>query len=369
MTQKLITKIPRNSDSYEIEIGEGLLNSQAQYLSTLASKFAIITHDKIAPLYGQVLYDSLCAAGLKAHLFSFPGGEQNKTRATKEQLEDQLFEKGFGRDSCIIALGGGVVTDLVGYLAATYCRGVPFVTIPTSLMGMVDAAIGGKTGVNVPYGKNLVGCIYQPKKVIIDPATLRSLPKRELVGGVVEMIKHGIILNSQLFDYLEANSNRILELDPAVVEKAIFESCRIKVVVIEEDEKEQGKRRLLNFGHTIGHAIEKLSQYSIPHGEAVAIGILVESYISVQLGILSQKSFERIKDVLVQYQVPLCLPSKYPEQAFIASMSLDKKSLNGRPRFIIVDEIGSSLPYDSSYCISIEEVLLKQAVQWMNDVF
>jgi 3-dehydroquinate synthase len=364
---KLTCKILRESEDYEIEIQSGLLHRQAHYLSSLASRFAIITDDRISPLYGEELVKSLSSSGLEAYLFSFPNGEQYKTRATKERLENQLFDKGFGRDTCVIALGGGIVTDLAGYLAATYCRGVPLVMIPTSLLGMVDASIGGKTGVNVPHGKNLLGCIYQPKKVCIDPSTLKSLPLCELTNGVVEMIKHGLIADRQFFEFLEENSSQLLALDSAILEKAIFVSCRIKKEIVEQDEKENGKRHLLNFGHTIGHALENLTHYSLSHGEAVAIGLLVESYLSVLLGVLNPKSLERIQQILLKYSLPLRLPTRFPIQTILDALKLDKKSLKGRPRFVVIDEIGSSLPYNSIYCTPVEESLIRKALQWMND--
>lgn len=365
--KKLLCTIPSISEPYDIEIQSGLLNlKMASYLSSLAFRFAIITDDKIAGLYGEQLRHLLSACGLEVYLFSFPNGEQHKTRGTKEILENQLFEKGLGRDTCVIALGGGVVTDLAGYLAATYCRGVPLVMIPTSLLGMVDASIGGKTGVNIPFGKNLLGCIYQPKKVLIDPSTLNSLPKKELVNGVVEMIKHGLIADYKFFEYLEENSNQLLALDLPILEKVIFESCRIKKRIVEQDEKEQGKRRLLNFGHTIGHALEKLTHYCLSHGEAVAIGILIESYLSMQLGVLDQISFDRIKKILLQYGLALRLPSKFAVQALYDAMALDKKSLKGQPRFVIIDKIGSSLEYNGSYCTHVDESLIRKALLWMN---
>jgi 3-dehydroquinate synthase len=304
---------------------------------------------------------------LEVHLFSFSNGEQHKTRATKERLENQLFEKGFGRDTCVIALGGGVVTDIAGYLAATYCRGVSLVMMPTSLLGMVDASIGGKTSVNVPYGKNMLGCIYQPKKVVMDLSTLKSLPKKELVNGFVEIIKHGLIADSKLFEDLEKQTAQLLALDSVVLGKTIYESCRIKKEIVELDEKEKGKRHLLNFGHTIGHALEHLTNYSLSHGEAVAIGILVESYLALQLQKLDQNSFDRIHKILVQYGLSLQLPTRFSDSTIMSAMSLDKKSLKGQPRFVMMDAIGSALPFGGSYCTHIDESLLKNAIKWMND--
>lgn len=367
MTQKLICSLSDHPGQYEIEIGNGILNSQSSYLRPLASTFAIITDDKVAPLYGEALQRHLSASGLETCLLSFPHGERHKTRTTKERLENQLFEKGCGRDTCIIALGGGVVTDVAGYIAATYCRGIPFIMAPTSLLGMVDASIGGKTGVNVPQGKNMLGCIYQPKKVVIDLAMLKSLPKKEIANGVVEMIKHGLIADNKLFEDLEKYSDRILSLDSEAIQKAVFISCRIKKEIVEQDEKESGKRRLLNFGHTIGHALENLTDYSISHGEAVAIGLLVESHLSVQRGVLDPKSFDRMREVFIRYGLPLRLPAKFSLQDMLEVMASDKKSLRGQPRFVLIDTIGSCQSHHANYCTHVEESQLKNAIQWMND--
>lgn len=367
MSEKLTCHIPPSPIQYEIEIGHDILKESIEFLGKLAPRFAILTDDLVYTLHGKQLQTSLKASGLEAHLFSFPPGEQNKTRKTKEFLENSMFEAGLGRDTCIIALGGGVVTDIAGYVAATYCRGIPFVMMPTSLLGMVDASIGGKTGVDVPYGKNLIGSIYQPKKVIIDLSTLKSLPKKELSNGAVEIIKHGIIADLAFFEYLETHSSELLSLAIPVIEKAVFHSCQIKKIIVEKDEKEQGERRLLNAGHTIGHALEQLTNFSLTHGEAVAIGLVVESYIALQLGALSKSSFDRIQNILYQYGLPLQLPTRFPPQALYEIMALDKKSKKGQPRFVILDTIGSPRSYNGNYCTHVEESLLKNALQWMND--
>lgn len=364
---KLICTIPAHAIQYEIEIADGILFSQAAFLKSLASKFVIISDDRIGPLHGNSLKENLTSQRMEVHLLSIPTGEEYKTRATKEHLENQLFEKRCGRDTCVIALGGGVVTDLVGYVAATYCRGVPYVMIPTSLLGMVDASIGGKTGVNVPHGKNMLGCIYQPKKVVIDLSLLDTLPKKEFANGMVETIKHALIANASFFEELEKQSDIIA--DKNALQKVVYKSCSIKKEIVEHDEKEKGKRFLLNFGHTVGHALEHLTDYAISHGEAVAIGIIVESYISVMLGILDEESFNRIRQIFVQYKLPLTLPKQFPIQTLLEAMSLDKKSLKGKPRFVILEKIGKPHVYDNEYCTHVDEALIVKALQWMYDLF
>lgn len=369
MTKKIQCQIPQFQESYEIEIGTDLLKEQADYLKNTGLRVAIITDDNVEILYGKKLKEDLLQYGLDTYLFSFPSGESHKTRATKELLENRLLENGLGKDTCILALGGGVVTDVSGYLAATYCRGLPLVMIPTSLLGMVDASIGGKTGVNVPQGKNMIGCIYQPKKVILDLNVLKSLPEKEYINGFVEIIKHGVIADYRLFCHLENNAEALLAKDPALLEQVIFESCRIKKEIVEQDEKEKGKRSLLNFGHTVGHALENLTHHALSHGEAVALGLIAESYLSLQMGKLDQNSFDRIKKILVQYGLPLRIPSQFAIDDILKAMILDKKSRNGEPRFILIEEIGSPLSYEDNYCFPVEKMLLKKTLEWMNHDF
>lgn len=365
MTKKIVCHISNPSQVYEIEIGHEILQTQSTYLRSLASKFALIVDDTVAALYGKSLHHSLRDSGLDVGLFSFSDGEQNKTRATKEKLEDLLLKNKFSRDSCVIALGGGVVTDMAGYLAATFCRGIPLVMAPTSLLGMVDASIGGKNGVNVSQGKNMLGCIYQPKKVILDLWTLKSLPKKEMSNGFVEMIKHGIIANKSLFEDIEKHLELLQNLDGTWLKELIFESCCIKNEIVEQDEKDKGKRLLLNFGHTIGHALETITGFTLSHGEAVAIGIMVESYISVKNCKLDQKSLMRIKELLRRCGFSFQIPSSVTIDSVMNAIASDKKSVGGKPRFVLIQAIGVPAIDNSTYCFSVEESVIKQALNWM----
>lgn len=365
--QKIICQLPRHSITYEIEIGSGLAHQQSQYLNSLSSKFAIISDENVANLYGQSFIDSFRFSASEIHLFSFPAGENSKTRSMKEILENQMLEKGFGRDTCVIALGGGIATDLAGFIAATYCRGIPLVTIPTSLVGMVDASIGGKTAINTPFGKNLIGAIYQPKKVVIDPLFLTTLSKKDLSNGFVEMIKHGMVADQILFENLENNSEHFFKLNLPFIETMIAKNCSIKKEIVEQDEFERGKRHLLNFGHTVGHALEKLTNYALSHGEAVGIGLMVESRLSLELGFIDQNLFERIKAVLIRYGLSFELPFKISTPKILEAMILDKKSINGLPRFVMIDGIESPVSFNCDYCTHVEENILVKVLDWMND--
>lgn len=366
MMRKLICTISRPVESYEIMVFPHLIKNLhllRNDFANLGSRFAIVTDDQVFSLYGQHLHEAFLKLGLEAYLFSFPAGEHSKTRKTKEELENQLFQHQLGRDTCLIALGGGVVTDLTSYLASTYCRGVPVIMIPTSLLSMVDASIGGKTGVNVPWGKNMVGTIYPPSRVLIDSSFLLSLPPKELKNGFVEMLKHGLIADAAYFYFLEEHAKDLLNFDSVKLEQVIWESCRIKAAIVEEDEKDCGKRQLLNFGHTVGHALEKVTHYTLSHGEAVAIGILVESYLSLLSGYLNKDAFDRIEAVFKLYGMPSLASFKMDVDLILETMVLDKKSRNRQPHFVLLKEIGQPV-VNQGYCLPVETDLIKQALEF-----
>jgi 3-dehydroquinate synthase len=329
--------------SSEIRIKRGLITAHPEqivpFLKSLGSKCALITDEALLSLYAYPLKEALQQHGCACTLFSFPGKEPYKTRATKERLEDELFSCGFGRDSVLVALGGGVVSDVVGFVASTYCRGVPYVIIPTTLLAMCDASIGGKTGVNVPYGKNMVGTIYQPKCVYIDQTFLDSLPPGEMKNGMAEILKHAIIADEGLFSFLERHQEELF-CNSDLLEKAITESVRIKKEIVEEDEREEKKRAFLNFGHTVGHALEKLSGYTMAHGEAVAIGMKVESEMAYARGALNKEALARIVHLITAFGLPIAPPFAVSKEELYSAMKGDKKSKAGIIRFVLIDAIG-----------------------------
>jgi 3-dehydroquinate synthase len=309
-------------------------------------KYALITDSTVEELYGKALYSYLMELRYDVQIFSFPAGEGSKTRKTKEKLEDQLLSAGYGRDTTIIALGGGVVTDLAGFLASTFCRGVPLILIPTTLLGMVDAAIGGKTGVNTEHGKNMIGSFYFPEMLVIDPVFLKTLPEKEMFNGTIEMLKAGLIADAEFFE----------KFSNIPIGEAIHRSIEIKRRIVAQDLQETGLRRILNLGHTIGHAIETLSHYEISHGEAVAAGIVLEAQIGYELGILKASAFEKISR-----RFPPVSFNFDPEK-LLSILCTDKKASRRRPRFVFLKDIGVPLDYDGDYCQEVAPELITQVL-------
>ncbi|MGH7884712.1 MAG: 3-dehydroquinate synthase, partial [Thermodesulfobacteriota bacterium] len=266
------------NDSYSIFIGKGITEFIFEQIKTqnLAYSYVIITDSNVKQLYGDILLKKMRLIFPRVELISFPAGEQNKNRETKSYLEDKMLELKFARDSAIIALGGGVVGDIAGFVAATYVRGLNYIQIPTSLVACVDSSIGGKTAVDTKHGKNLIGAFHQPKAVFINTDTLKTLNKKEINEGLAEVIKYGVIMDKNFFSYLEENIEEVHKHDDEVILNIIKTSCMIKAEVVKKDEKESNLRKILNFGHTIGHAIEQLSEYTISHGEAISRGMVLE---------------------------------------------------------------------------------------------
>ena len=328
-------------------------------------RFAIITDEKVAALYKNPFREFMEEQELKCTFITFRGGERSKTRRSKEEIEDKLLEEKMGRDTLLIALGGGVVTDLCGFVASTYCRGVPYLSIPTSLLGMVDASIGGKTGVNVKQAKNIIGAIYPPLAIFSDFSMLKTLPDKEILSGSAEIVKYGLIADKHLFSALVEDLDKWQQRDEDFFQKIILKSCKIKQKVVFHDLKESGERRILNFGHTIGHAIEALEDYTLSHGIAIAMGMIVEALISQKLGHLDQKDFDEIYELIKIMGFPLKLSDKVTPLAMKNRMKHDKKAEKTTARFVVLDGIGKTLRFKGAYCSAVEPSLIDEALGWM----
>jgi 3-dehydroquinate synthase len=328
--------------SYDIAIGPGLLAELPTLLKRYcpAAAYAVISDSHVAKLYGDSLVKQVSGAGCRMELFTFPAGEWNKTRETWASLSDRMLAARFGRDCAVIALGGGVVGDVAGFLAATYLRGVPHVQVPTSLLAMIDSSIGGKTGVDVPAGKNLLGAFHQPRLVVADLNLLTSLPPLQLSAGLAEAVKHGVIEDVEYFTFLERDYAAILSKHGAALERLVRRSVEIKAAVVAEDEREAGRRAILNFGHTVGHAIEAVAKYEALHGEAVAIGMTYEARLAEALGIAAPGIAERITRLLEWFRLPIERPHGASVDDLIEAMRGDKKARGGEFRFALPKEIG-----------------------------
>ncbi len=343
-------------DSYDILIGHGLADSLAAELrnNPIANSYAIIADSNVANIYGKKLLDGFRKESLRAHLIKFPAGEKNKSRDSKEKIENEMISLGFRRDACIIALGGGVTGDLAGFTAATYMRGIPYMQVPTTLLAMVDSSIGGKTAVDAKGAKNAIGAFHQPKKVIMDLNLLSTLPKKELANAMAELVKHALIRDKDFFHFLEKNMGKIFELDSKILQYAVKRSCEIKTQVVIQDEKENGMRKILNYGHTIGHAIESALRYRISHGDAISIGMSCAAKLSSSLGFLDEGSAIRQNNLLEHAGLAHRLSHhKLKPKKILEHMQYDKKIMNGKMNFILLNSIGDAFISDE---VSLEEI-------------
>ncbi|MDI6783574.1 MAG: 3-dehydroquinate synthase [bacterium] len=356
--RKISVKLDRRN--YHILIQPGLLNQTGNLVAKLpvGKRVGIITNPTVGKYYAAIVNDSLCKSGFEPCLFSIPDGEYYKNLDIVRDLYSRLIENRFDRNSGLIALGGGVIGDLTGFVAATYLRGIPFIQIPTTLLAQVDSSIGGKVGVNLPEGKNLVGSFYQPNLVIIDPTVLQTLPDRELHAGLAEVIKYGVIYDSSFFNWLEKNMAEILQGQLSLVTKIIARSCEIKAEVVSKDETEQGLRAILNFGHTVGHAIETLTGYATySHGEAVAIGMVAAGKLALGLSLFKEKELNRLISLIQNAGLPTVIPNLAISQ-ILDTIERDKKVRDRKLRFVLPTELGKVKLVDD-----IPVSLLKKTMQ------
>lgn len=354
-------------ESYDIEIGfclqDKLILDIQNGLAGSITKFAVITDSVVKDLYAVGILDRLVDAGYNADLFVFDSGEVNKTRSTKEFLEDAMLEKGFRRDCCIIAVGGGVVTDLAGFVAGTFGRGVPFINYATTLLAAADASIGGKTAVDTPLATNLIGLFNQPEKVYLDIAAWRTLPVRQISSGLAETIKHACIASKEFFDYLNIHMGEIYNFDKSVCEHITEENCKIKYEVVMKDERENGLREVLNLGHTVGRAIETVSGYKLLHGEALAIGIVAEVKLANRLGYMTDEQRDEVISLLEKAKLPIKIPPYIDRECLVKKLYTDKKVKNGQLRFVIQNGIGNVVEFEKGvYAAKIEEKVAREII-------
>jgi 3-dehydroquinate synthase len=338
-----VLSVNLGANSYDIVVERGVLASLGERCHGVGLKgvAAVITNPTVAAIYGAVVQDSLRKAGYNAVLIEIPDGEELKNSTTLNRLYDDLLNAGVDRSSFVVALGGGVVGDVAGYAAATWMRGVPFVQVPTTLLAQVDSSVGGKTGIDHPSGKNLIGAFYQPRLVLIDVDTLSTLDERQFRAGLAEVVKYGVAIDVSLFEFLEANSNVILAMQPDVLIDIILKCCQLKAHIVELDEKEAGLRAILNYGHTLGHAFESLSGYrGLVHGEAVAIGMVLAARISAAEGLCSREEVARISGLITRFGLSIDIP-KFDRQQLLNAVSADKKSKGGAITFICNRGIGT----------------------------
>ena len=355
------------SSQYDVMVEPALLGRVPELLGqhAPAARYALLSDANVAPLHGEPLQRRMAAAGLSTELLVHPAGEASKTRATWGTLTDQLLAAGFGRDSCVVALGGGVTGDLAGFVAATFLRGVPVVQVPTSLLAMVDASVGGKTAVDTARGKNLVGAFHPPRLVLIDPLLLRTLPVAELRSGAAELVKHGAIADAAYLAAVRSAAPQLLDpagTDPVRLAELIRTSVAIKADVVGRDPWEQGERASLNFGHTLGHALERVLDYGIPHGAAVAVGMVLAARLGEASGVTQPGTKAALSDALRAFGLPVTLPHDVAPAALLAAAAADKKARAGRLRFVLLERLGRVARDGSSWTHEIDESALSDAL-------
>ncbi len=357
-------------DSYDIEIGRGLsdtlISDIKDGLCGKIKKFAVVTDSIVEPLYAKGIYEKLIAAGYSSDMFVIPEGEKSKTRAMKEFVEDSMLEKGYRRDCCVIAVGGGVISDLAGFVAGTFGRGVPFINYATTLLAAADASVGGKTAVDTPLATNLIGLFNQPEKVYLDIETWKTLPERQLSSGLSETIKHACLADGEMFRYLENNIEKILVNDKDACEYIAEHNCAVKYKVVMKDERESGLREVLNLGHTVGRAIETVSDYRLLHGEAVSIGLIAQARLGEKYGYISHDNVQRVISLCERAKLPVTIPDYIDKTALVKKLYTDKKVRDGKLRMVFQKEIGDVMCFgDNDYAKQITEPEIAEVIDEM----
>jgi 3-dehydroquinate synthase len=354
--------------SCKVFSGYDIENDLIKYIKNFkANKFAIITDSKVKKLHATKFYKKLKSKGVNCEIFSFKEGEKSKNRKVKASIEDEMFKKKFGRDSCVIAFGGGVVGDLAGFIAATYMRGIPVIQVPTTTISVVDSSYGGKTAIDIPAGKNLIGSFHQPQAVFVDLKYLETLDDRNYFSGLVETVKHGLINDKKLFDDFYKNMDKIIDrknkkYNP-LMNNILFRSIKVKQKVVSKDEKENNLRQILNYGHTIGHAVEKLSNFKLLHGEAISIGIVCEGYIAYMIGISDEKTFIKQIEILKMLGLAVKIPKNISTNNIIDIMKVDKKARNAKPKFSLIKRVGKYAKFENNEVVTkIDTKILKKYI-------
>jgi 3-dehydroquinate synthase len=360
MTRIEVNLEKKPSTSYEIYIGQNILDRMGLVITkkNWASRYIIITDSNVSPLHGDRVQAALKEMGLKVDQIDFPAGEASKNIQTIFSIIHRMIEVGADRTSALIALGGGVVGDITGFVASIYMRGIPYIQVPTTLLAQVDSSIGGKTAIDLPQGKNILGTFHQPKGVFIDLAFLKTLPPREFGNGLAEIVKCGIIDDPELLSLLEKEAEAIRNQDMILLEKIIARTCRIKKGIVEIDEMETGLRRILNFGHTIGHAIEAESGYSISHGEAVSVGMVAAANISDRLKYLPSEDRERIRSLIRMIGLTDRIPPTLSTDGVSSRIKRDKKKEGDIVRFVLLKKIG--VPFVNG---GVPEALVRETIE------
>ena len=350
-------------NSYPIDIGHNLIEKLCLETATLipANKYAIITDENLENLYAKTILKNLQNKSRNITLITVPAGENSKTREFKAFIEDKMIAEEFGRDSAIVAVGGGMISDLAGFVAGTFCRGIPFIIYSTSILSAADASIGGKTAINTSVATNLIGVFHQPKKVYIDLDTWHSLPIKEIRSGLAETIKHACLADKNFFAYLEKNINKIVSNEKKILNKEVcefiaYQNCKIKHKIVSLDEKEKNLRQILNLGHTAGRALEALLNYQYPHGECVAIGIVLQLYLAQELDFVSKEEACQIISLLKKANLPVNIPKGISIEQLVKKMKTDKKVRKGKIRFVFQKGIGEMKTFnEGSYSIELDE--------------